>query len=126
MTARPICAGPARWMCHATALGHLCGYPQIEATPPSPGVAKVAEGVDRSPGRASATNQKARAMKKYSTYICSDGDPNEQCSYVSYGGYFDARRKRQPLHRHDDQQIGQWPQWAHGPAEKCKHVKAER
>ena len=31
MTARPICAGPARWMCHATALGHLCGYPQIDA-----------------------------------------------------------------------------------------------
>ena len=59
MTARPICAGPARWMCSIDSkLGHLC-FDLIEATPPSPGalVAKVAEGVDRSPGRASATNQ---------------------------------------------------------------------
>ena len=58
MTARPICAGPARWMCGATSYGHLCGDPQIDATVLTP-AAPVAEGVDRTPVRASATNQKA-------------------------------------------------------------------
>ena len=58
----PICAGPARFLC-TVGYGHLC-FDLIEAieVPSSPGtslVAKVAEGVDRSSGRASATTQKA-------------------------------------------------------------------
>ena len=60
MTARSICAGPARFLC-TVGYGHLC-FDLIDAieVPPSPGaslVAKVEEGVDRSPGRSSSTTK---------------------------------------------------------------------
>ena len=59
------------------------------------------------------------------TYVCFNGDPDEQCSYVSYGGYFDARESGWPLHRHDDHHPNKWAQWAHGPAEKCLRLKVK-
>ena len=50
----------SRWLCFVGA-GHVCGDdPQIEATPLLGQVAPVAGGVDRSPGRASATTKAER------------------------------------------------------------------
>ena len=62
------------------------------------------------------------SRRRTAIHVCFDGDPAEQCSYVSYGGYFDARENGWPLHEHG--RSAAWVEWAHGPAEKCRKLSA--